>query len=85
MYAGSGVIEAPDPTITPQLAGRRTMYAEPGGVLVVVWWLTVMAMLKGGEVEVALRSYDSILNVTPRQAVTDQKRKRFNLYLVTVL
>lgn len=56
MYAGSGVIEAPDPTITPQLAGRRTMYAEPGGVLVVtimvvvvVWWLTVMAMLKGGE------------------------------------
>jgi hypothetical protein len=30
------------------------------------------------EVEVVLRSYDSILNVTstPRQAVTDQKRKK---------
>lgn len=27
------------------------------------------------EVEVALRSYDSILNVTPRQVVTDQKER----------
>jgi predicted ABC-type sugar transport system permease subunit len=55
MYAGSGVIGAPDPTITPQLAGRRTMYAVPVVVVVaimvvvVLWLMVMMVTLKGGE------------------------------------
>lgn len=42
MYAGSGVVGAPDPTITPQLAGRRTMYAKPVVVLVVTIMVVVV-------------------------------------------